>query len=101
MVEMIVYFDTNVFDHLEQLNGVTAWELFRIRRAVQHGCMRVVVSYLNIEETLFIVPSQPVRAEARVKLIFELADKNLVVRGHQNNLNYSIICGQATTPVTV
>ena len=90
MVEMIVYFDTNVFDHLEQRNGVTDWDLFRIRRAVQHGCIRVVVSYLNIEETLFIVPSQPVRAEARVKLIFELADKNLVVRGHQDNLNNDI-----------
>jgi hypothetical protein len=87
---MIVYFDTNVFDHLEQRNGVTDWDLFRIKRAVHHGCIRVVVSYLNIEETLFIVPSQPVRAEARVKLIFELADKSLVVRDHQDALNNDI-----------
>lgn len=76
---MIVYFDTNVFDHLEQLNGVTAWELFRIRRAVKHGYIRVVTSYLNVEETIFIVPSQPKRAQARVKLIFELGDKSLAV----------------------
>ena len=62
---MIVYFDTNVFDHLEQLNGVNEWGLFRIRRAVRHGCIRVVIGYLNIEETLFIVSSQPKRAEAR------------------------------------
>ncbi len=77
---MIVYFDTNVFDHLEQLNGVTDWDIFRIRRAVKHGYIRVVISYLNIEESLFIVPSQPERAEARVKLIFELGDKSLVVQ---------------------
>jgi hypothetical protein len=84
---MIVYFDTNVFDHLEQLNGVTAWEAYRLKRAVRHGCIHVVITYLNIEETLFIVPSQPKRAEARVKLIFELGDRNLVVRGHQDTLN--------------
>ena len=84
---MIVYFDTNVFDHLQQLNGVTAWDLFRIGRAVKLECIRVVISYLNIEETLFIVTSQSDRAEARVKLIFELADKQLVVRGHQNTIN--------------
>ena len=87
---MIVYFDTNVFDHLQQLNGVTAWDLFRIGRAVKLECIRVVVSYLNIEETLFIITSQSDRAEARVKLIFELADKQLVVRGHQNTINNDI-----------
>jgi len=76
---MIVYFETNVFDHLEQLNGVTEWDLYRIRRAVRHGCIRGVVGYLNIEETLHIVSSQPERAKARVKLLFELGDKELVV----------------------
>lgn len=84
---MIVYFDTNVFDHLEQLNGVNEWDLFRIRRAARHGCIRVVIGYLNIEETLFIVSSQPRRAEARVKLIFELGDKALVVRSSKEVLD--------------
>ena len=87
---MIVYFDTNIFDHLEQLNGVNEWDLFRVRRAVRHECIRVVLSYLNIEETLFIVPSQPKRAEARVKLIFELGDKHLVVRETKSILNDEI-----------
>jgi len=87
---MIVYFDTNVFDHLDQHNRVTDWDLFRIRRAVKLGCIRLVLSYLNIEETLFIVPSQPKRAEARVKLIFELTDKHLVVRGHHLTINNDI-----------
>ena len=83
---MIVYFDTNVFDHLEQLNGITPWDLLRIKRAVRHECIRVVVSYLNIEETLFLVPSQPKRAESRMRLIFELGDKNLVVRSANDTL---------------
>lgn len=87
---MIVYFDTNVFDHLEQLNGVTAWDVFRIKRAVKLGCIRLVLSYLNIEETLFIVSSQPKRAEARVGLILELADKHLVARGHQQTISNDI-----------
>lgn len=84
---MIVYFDTNVFDHLEQSIGVNEWNLFRIRRAVRHECIRVVIGYLNIEETLFIVSSQPERAEARVKLIFELGDKALVVRSTKDVLD--------------
>ena len=85
---MVVYFDTNVFDHLERrLNGVTEWDLYRIRKAVQHGCIRVVVGYLNIEETLFIVSSQPKRVEARVKLIFELGDKELVIRSCKDALD--------------
>lgn len=84
---MIVYFDTNVFDHIERLNGVTDWDIFRIRRAVKHDYIRVVISYLNVEESLFIVPSQPERAEARVRLMFELGDKSLVVESAQDVLD--------------
>lgn len=87
---MIVYFDTNVFDHLEKLSGVTAWDVFRVKRAVKLGYIRLVLSYLNIEETLFIVSSRPKRAEAQVGLIFELADKHLVARGHQLIINNDI-----------
>lgn len=87
---MIVYFDTNVFDHLEQSIDVTTFDLFRIKRALRHGCVRLVLSYLNIEETLFIVHSQPKRAEARVRLVLELADKHLVARGHQETINNDI-----------
>jgi hypothetical protein len=47
----------------------------------------VVVSYLNIEETLFMVPSQPKRAESRIRLIFELGDKRLVLRSANDALD--------------
>lgn len=87
---MIVYFDTNVFDHLERLIGVTAWDVYRVKRAVKHECIRVVLSYLNIEETLFLVSLEPKKAEARVKLIFELSDKHLVVRGHHQTVRDDI-----------
>jgi predicted nucleic acid-binding protein len=88
--QMIVYFDTNVFDHLEQLNGVRGWELFRIQRAVKHAHIRLIFSYLNIEETLFIVSSQSKRAEARVKLILELTDKHLFALGQEVIMNNDI-----------
>lgn len=79
---MIVYFDTNVFDHLDRRIGITEWDVYRVKRAAKHECIRVVLSYLNIEETLFVVSLDRQKAEARVKLILELADKHLVARGH-------------------
>lgn len=88
---MIVYFDTNVFDHLQQHNqGVTEWDLYRIQRAVKHGYVRLVFSSLCIEETLFIIKSKPQRANARMKLILELADKQLFARGQEMIMNNDI-----------
>ena len=78
---MIVYFDTNVFDHLEQRNGVTDWDLFRLGRAVKMEQLRLILSFLNMEEILFIAQSKPERAMGQLKLIFELADKRLFVHG--------------------
>ena len=88
--QLIVYFDTNVFDHLERLIGVTEWDVYRVKRAVKHECIRVVLSYLNIEETLFLVSWEPKKAEAIVKLIFELSDKHLVARGHHQTVRDDI-----------
>ena len=78
---MIVYFDTNVFDHLEQRLGVTDWDMFRLERAVKLEHIRLILSFLNIEEILFIAESKPERAMAQLGLILKLADKRLFVRG--------------------
>lgn len=78
---MIIYFDTNVFDHLEQRNGVTDWDVFRLKRAIKMEHLQLILSFLNIEEILFMAESKPERAMAQLKLIFELADKRLFVRG--------------------
>ena len=74
---MIVYFDTNVFDHLEQRNGVTDWDFYRLQRAISQGVFRLALAPLTIEETLFLVPLQPARAARRIKLMLELCDKSL------------------------
>lgn len=87
---MLVYFDTNVFDHLEQAIGVTGWDLYRIQKAIKHSVIQLVLSSLTIEETLFMVPSQPARAAARVKLILALCDKHLFVRGQEEVMNNAI-----------
>lgn len=78
---MIVYFDTNVFDHLEQRHGVTEWDVFRLRRAIRMEAIQLIFSFLNVEEILFIAESKPERAMAQLKLILELADKRLFVCG--------------------
>ena len=96
---MIAYFDTNVFDHLERRsNGVTEEDLVRLGRAVKHECLRVVLSFLTIEETLFIVKSQPKRADARVKLILELGDKHLFALGQELIMNRDIRAYAHGTP---
>ena len=96
---MIAYFDTNVFDHLERRsNGVTEEDLVRLGRAVKHKCLRVVLSFLTIEETLFIVKSQPKRADARVKLILELGDKHLFALGQELIMNRDIRAYAHGTP---
>ena len=97
---MIAYFDTNVFDHLEQRsnNGVTEEDLFRIGRAVKHEYLRVVISYLAIEETLLFIQHEPKRANARVKLMLELGDKDLFALGQHLIMNNDISAYAHSTP---
>ena len=88
---MIAYFDTNVFDHLEQRsNGVTEEDWVRLGRAVKLDYLRVVISFLVIEETLLFIPRDPERAESRVKLMLELGDKRLFVLGQEVIMNNDI-----------
>lgn len=87
---MIAYFDTNIFHHLEHRIGETDWDLFRLGRAVKLEHLRVVLSYLNLEEILLIARSKPARAKAQLKLIFELADKRLGVIGQNEIINNDI-----------
>jgi hypothetical protein len=63
---VIVYFDTNVFDHIEQRHGVTDEDLFRLERAIKLEHLRVILSFLNIEELLFIAEAKPERAMAQL-----------------------------------
>ena len=95
---MIAYFDTNVFDRLEQRRGVTDWDVYRIQRAVKHEQLAVILSFLNLEETLFMVESHPQRARARVDLILEICSRNLFARGQDEILNDEVRSYALGTP---
>lgn len=96
---MIAYFDTNVFDHIEQRsNGVTEEDLFRLGRAVKLDYLRVVISFLVIEETLLFIPRDSKAAEARVKLMLELGDKRLFALGQEVIVNNDIRAYAHGTP---
>lgn len=96
---MLAYFDTNVFDHLQQRsNGVTEEDLFRLGRAVKLNHLRVVISFLAIEETLLLIPHNPKRADARMKLILELGDKRLFALGQEIIVNNDIQAYAHGTP---
>ncbi len=72
---MIVYFDTNIFDHLDQLlYGIKPWDVYCLEKAVKDEKIKIILSYLNIEETLPIVESRPDRAKSRIYLMLHLAD---------------------------
>lgn len=84
---MIAYFDTNIFDRLEQRRGVMDWDVCRLQRAVKHEQLAVILSFLNLEETLFVVESHPEKARARVNLILEIGSHKLFVRGQDEIMN--------------
>lgn len=98
---MLAYFDTNIFDRLEQRRGVTDWDVYRLGRAVRHEQLAVILSFLNIEETLFVVESYPEKARSRVNLILEIGSRKLFARG-QDEIMYDDVQSYAlcTPPVS-
>jgi len=46
------YFDTNPFDNLLKLNGLTQADLEALRSAIQDGKLSVVANALNLQETI-------------------------------------------------
>jgi hypothetical protein len=95
---MIAYFDTNSFDRLEQLRGVTDWDMYRLQRAVKHEQLVVILSFLNLEETLFVVEAHPEKARARVDRILEFGSPKLFVRGQDEIMNDDVRSYVLCTP---
>jgi len=87
---MIIYFDTNVFDCIEQRRVVTDWDVYRLQRAVKHGQIAIILSFLNIEETLFLVEFQPEKARARIKLMLDMADYQLFAQSQESSIQNDI-----------
>jgi len=95
---MIAYFDTNIFDRLEQRRGVTDGDVYRLQRAIKHGQLAVVLSFLDLEETLFVVKSHAERARARVSLILEICSRKLFARGQDEIMNDEVRSYALCTP---
>jgi hypothetical protein len=96
---MIVYFDTNVFDHIFKNLGVTTAEQNAMRRAVSSGKIRIVLSYLNLEEVLTAALKRPSFAFAELRFILEIVDKSLFVKPANVRLVDDIRCYADNKPL--
>jgi hypothetical protein len=82
-VSVLVYFDTNIFDNLvKKQNGITGDDSLWIRAAASSRKLSVLVSHLNIRESMAALASAPHVARAQLCLISELADWDRCVREH-------------------
>ncbi|MDF0673098.1 MAG: hypothetical protein P0120_01975 [Nitrospira sp.] len=60
--------------------------------------MAVILSFLNLEETLFVVESHPEKARARVNLIIEICSNKLFARGQDAIMNDDVRSYALCTP---
>jgi hypothetical protein len=80
---LLVYCDTNVFDNLiKRTNGVTDADELQLRAAVSSRRLTVVVSHINIQETLAALHTRPEIIEPQLTLIAGLANWDYFVRFH-------------------
>lgn len=77
----IVYFDTNVFDHLvKRENNVTAADEKELRLAVQDGKISIPISLINLEEALCALENYPKEASKNYKIISDLSDCRKIIK---------------------
>jgi hypothetical protein len=77
----VVYFDTNVFDNiLKRRNNVTAEDEMRLRSALAAGSLSVLLSIINIQET--IDARKPEIVLPQLRLILDLTDWDQFVKPH-------------------
>jgi hypothetical protein len=71
------YLDRNVWQDLyEHRNGITTADVDRVRTAVRHGRLNVVISMTVLEETFARWTSAPSHATAEIKFILDVAGMN-------------------------
>jgi len=77
----VVYFDTNVFDNiLKRRNNVTAEDEMRLRTTLAGGSLSILLSILNIQET--IDARKPEIVLPQLKLILDLTGWHQFVKPH-------------------
>ena len=80
-MSLLVYFDTNIFNHLfKKTRGITETDEKRLRAAVSSGQLTIVISHTIIRETLATLQSRPDLARALLSFIVKLADWDRFVR---------------------
>ncbi len=67
-----VYFDTNVFDHIQKNGDEAKGTLEALRTAVKTSKISILLSGTNLEEILPLLESDPSLARAELQLILEL-----------------------------
>ena len=75
-----VYFDTNVFDHIYKRIGVSETDLLALKSAVKTGKIFVLLSIVNLEETLSALEPYPNLATEELRLILDLTDGQKLLR---------------------
>ncbi len=90
-MSLLVYFDTNVFDNLlKKTGGVTEADESRLRAAVSSRRLAIVVSHVNIRETLAALRSNPEIARSQFGLIESLVLWDRFVKFHSTILEADI-----------
>jgi hypothetical protein len=74
-MSLLVYLDTNIFNHLiKKTGGITQTDEKRLRAAVSSRQLTILISQTNIREALAALESHANLARALLSLIIELAD---------------------------
>lgn len=77
-----VYFDTNVYDHIYKKINFSSGDLINLKNAISSGKISVLLSTLNVEETIALMEYDQSMTIEQVQLIFSLIDKYRVIKPH-------------------
>lgn len=88
----IVYFDTNVFDHLYKQSDGTNTDFHTLRSAVKAGRISILPSFLNFDETLSALKRFPDLAKTEIRLILDLVDSQRLLKPPHVLLSDAIRC---------
>lgn len=78
-----VYFDTNVYDLLDELLQRKAFApVNKLKKAIRSDQVRVFTNIIPIEETLGALKNKPVEGRRRLRLIRTLAKRKRMIRPH-------------------
>ncbi len=94
---LLVYFDTNIFDHIQKRINVTDLDLEKLKSAITSHKLSLVFSFLNIEEILFTLKCSPLNGRSQLSLLLEIADPKKFIVSQDLVLNEVIRSYAANT----